>query len=654
MKWADRLRLWWLPLLLVLVPAAGLVPAHRDLIDFFAPMRGLTAQMLATGVGPWINLANGCGEAWFANPETAVLYPPAWLHLVLPSTWALSAEIALHLALFSLAVGLLARDLGASRWGRLLAEVTAWSAGPVMVTVGVLNNLETLTWIPWMVVAARLDDRRSVPLLAGFTALGWLGGEPQIWTIGVVLVIVLARRRVSAALGVALGVVVVAVQLVPFVVWVLEGDRGTSAAWLLRGAVTPADWSGVVVPGLPSNPARMVYAESLFLGAPILLCALLGAWRRRWVLLTVAVLAILATLPEIGGGGLFIALTGGLVRYPSRFALVGLAMLVPLVGKGADDWLAGRGRWQAAVVAVLTLASCGLTAHPWRWWIAGIPALLMLAAAALPARRPLRASVLIAGGVSVVIAGLPLLGLRPVTELRAGEPAWPEAADGERLYVPTPAEDVMAWLALDHRNRQLWPVGYLNLDQGLLLARTDSPIANRRLASHIGTTDEGPTRRWWLDTLAARWIVLPSGDGLPDGMNEVAEKSGMRLLKNRRALPVVSLVDRTPVADQRPHPTGRVVDLELEDNACKATLVAPEEAWAWISLTPVSGWRWWLDDRPVELHQGPGIVQFLEVPEGEHRLAGRYRPPGHMLTTLFSGCALVVVLAGLAGRRREP
>jgi hypothetical protein len=128
----------------------------------------------------------------------------------------------------------------------------------------------------------------------------------------------------------------------------------------------------------------------------------------------------------------------------------------------------------------------------------------------------------------------------------------------------------------------------------------------------------------------------------------------MRLLKNRRALPVVSLVDRAPVADQRPHPTGRVVDLELEGNACKATLVAPEDAWTWISLTPVSGWRWWLDDRPVELHQGPGIVQFLEVPEGEHRLAGRYRPPGHMLTTLFSGCALVVVLASLAGRRREP
>lgn len=653
MKWFDRLGLWWIPLLLVLVPAAGMMPAHRDLIDFFAPMRGLTAQMLATGVGPWINLANGCGEAWFANPETAVLYPPAWLHLVLPASWALSAEIALHLALLSLGVGLLARNLGASRSGRLLAELTAWSAGPVMVTVGVLNNLATLTWLPWMVFAARIDDRRSMPLLAGFTALGWLGGEPQVWAIGVMLVIVLARRRVWAALGVALGVAVVAVQLVPFLVWVMEGDRGTSAAWLLRGAVTPADWSGVLVPGLPPNPARMVYAESLFLGAPILLCALLGAWRRRWVLLIVAALAIFATLPEIGGSGLFVTLTGGLVRYPSRFALVGLAMLVPLIGQGADEWLAGRGRWLAAILAVLTVALCELTAHPWRWWVAGIPALLMLIAAITPARRRLRAAVLIAGGLSVVVAGLPLLGLRSVTELRVGEAAWPEAANGQRLYVPTPAEDVMLWLALDHQNRRIWPVGYLNLDDGLVLARTDSPIANRRLASHIRTTDEGPTRRWWLDTLAAGWIVLPSGEGLPAGMDEVTENRGMRLLRNHGALPVVSLADRAPEADQLPRSAGEVVDLEVEGNACTATLVASENAWAWISLTPVTGWRWWLDGRPIELQQGPGIVQYLELPEGEHRLRGLYRPPGHLLTTIISGCALVVVLAGLA-RRREP
>ena len=123
----------------------------------------------------------------------------------------MTLEIALHLALLSLGVGLLARDLGASRYGRLVAEAVAWSAGPILVTVGVLNNLETLAWLPWMVLAARLDDRRSAPLLAAATAMAWLGGEPQVWAVGVVLVIGVARARGPAVVGLTIGVAIIAV-----------------------------------------------------------------------------------------------------------------------------------------------------------------------------------------------------------------------------------------------------------------------------------------------------------------------------------------------------------------------------------------------------------------------------------------------------------
>ena len=654
MKRADLAGLWWVPLLLGVAPLLGWMPAHRDLIDFFAPMRGLTAELIGAGAAPWINLANGCGEAWFANPETAVLYPPAWLHLVLPGSWALTVEIALHLALWSLGVGLVARELGASREGRTFAEVTAWSAGPVLVTVGVLNNLETLTWLPWMVLAARLEDRRSVPLLAVATALGWLGGEPQVWAMGVVLVIAVARRRAQALMGISLGVAVIAVQLVPFLAWVAEGDRGPAASWLLRGALTPVDWSGVLVPGLFSTAGRMVYAESLFLGAPVLVCALLGGWRWRWLLGVAAVFALLATLPEIGGGRIFVILTGGLVRYPSRFALIGLALLLPLAGRGADDWLAGHGRRLAAVACGLTLVICVLTGHSLRWWVAGAPALLMLIAALAPARRTLRAAALVAGFAGMVVAGLPLIGLRSITDIRPAQPTWPEAVGGGRIYVPTPAEDVMPWLASGLDARRLWPVGYLNLEEGLTLTRTDAPVANRRLASHISITDEGPVKRWWLDALAAEWIILPMGQGLPSGMEEVASRRGMRLLRNHNAMPVMWLSDRPPDPDHPGNPIGEVTDQTLIGSACSMTVSTPTEGWISLSLAPVNGWRWLLDGSPVELEQGPGIIQFLRMPAGDHRLDGRYRPPIHMLTTVFSGCAVLVVLAGLAVRRQEP
>ena len=82
--------------------------------------------------------------------------------------------------------------------------------------------------------------------------------------------------------------------------------------------------------------------------------------------------------------------------------------------------------------------------------------------------------------------------------------------------------------------------------------------------------------------------------------------------------------------------------------------MTPDRAWLWISLAPVRGWRWRLDGRPVELEQGPGIVQYLEVAAGSHRLEGFYMPPAHYLSTIFSGCAVLVVFVLMARKRRVP
>ena len=171
----------------------------------------------------------------------------------------------------------------------------------------------------------------------------------------------------------------------------------------------------------------------------------------------------------------------------------------------------------------------------------------------------------------------------------------------------------MQWLASSLGARRLWPVGYLNLEEGLTLARTDAPVANRRLASHIAITDEGPAKRWWLDTLAAGWVILPDTSGRPDARDAVVSRGGLRLLRNNRAVPVVSLADRPPDPQQPHSMIGEVRALKLEENSCSAILVVPEDAWVWVSLAPVNGWRWRLDGRSVTLQQGPGIVQFLEV-----------------------------------------
>jgi hypothetical protein len=628
------------------LPVLGWAPLHRDLVDYFVPIRQLTARCLAEGSVPWLNPANGCGEAWFANPQTGVLYPPHWAYQVLPTTWALTLEVAVHLALLSLGAGLLARRWGADAPGRTAAEAAAFTAGPVVATVGVVNNLEALAWVPWMVLSASSEDRRALPATAAAVAGGWLAGEPQVWAIGVALAVVAARRRLPAIAAGVLGLALAAVQAVPFVAWVLEGDRGASSgAQALVGAVPPAAWWGVVLPGAPVAVAdQMVYAESLFLGAPFLAWALLGLRRRPWAAAPVAVLALLATLPAVGGGAVYLGLTGGLLRYPGRFALVAVACLVPLVGLGYSRWRAGAGAPACLVVACLSLLGCVAAPLPGHLLLAGLPALLLLVVS-FAGQRPILRDLVLAVAISASAAAcVPLLGAGPWPwPPEEGPPTpWPEACSGGRLYTPPLNPDVGQWLATGLAPRTRWPVGYLNLEQGVSLTRTWGPLGHRRLAEHLELADQGAAGRWWLDSLAAGWLVLPYAEP-PPRMLVVRRQGGLWLHRNLAALPEVTLAAAPPVGEAPWTGIGAVVALAPVDNGLVASTASSREGWAWISVAPVSGWRWWLDGARVEPEQGPGIVQFLAVPAGVHRLEGRYRPrglPAAGLVTVLSGAIL--------------
>ncbi len=124
----------------------------------------------------------------------------------------------------------------------------------------------------------------------------------------------------------------------------------------------------------------------------------------------------------------------------------------------------------------------------------------------------------------------------------------------------------------------------------------------------------------------------------------VREKGGMQLFRNLNALPVLSVADGPPHPQEPWRQGGEVTGLELEANRCTATTVAQQNGWLWVSLAPVQGWSWRLDGVEVELEQGPGIVQYLEVPAGRHRLEGRYRPPGLLPAALVSTAAVLMTL----------
>ena len=118
----------------------------------------------------------------------------------------------------------------------------------------------------------------------------------------------------------------------------------------------------------------------------------------------------------------------------------------------------------------------------------------------------------------------------------------------------------------------------------------------------------------------------------------------MQLFRNLKALPVLSAADGPPHPHEPWQKGGEVTGMELEANQLSATTVTKQDGWLWVSLAPVQGWRWRVDGREVALEQGPGIVQYLEIPAGRHRLEGRYRPPGLLPAALVSTVAVLMAL----------
>ncbi len=648
-----RWPLWPLALVLLVLPLMGRLPVHRDLADFFLPMREHTAARLATGELPWLNPANGCGEPWFANPETGVLYPPHWLYLVTPCEWGITLELLLHLGLLAAGAGLLARRLGGGVGGQRIAEAAALCAGPVLTLVGVVNNLDALAWLPWMALAAGARSR-TVPLTALAVAAGWLAGEPQVWALGLALAVAFAPRRRPALLGAALGVGLVAVQAVPFLALVLEGNRGpAAAAGTLTGAVSLAGWLSTVVVGAPvAPPLQTPWAESLFLGPPLLTLAFLGARRRAMLLLAVGVLAALATLPAMGGGGLYLLLTRGLVWYPSRFAVVALAILLPLAGCGWRRWLEGEGRIVAVTLGVVAVGFAGLAPTPVAWAATVIPAGVLVVAALLPSRRWLRGAAVGLGLAGCVAAGLPFLASRPVTEVRAeARTPWPAEVTTGRLYSPPPPPLWLPRLSASLAARAAWPVGYLNLEQGLAVARTWAPVTSARLDRQLAEAARGNGPSWWLDALAARWLVTPSPLDWP-GVEPVAHRRGLWLHRNRNAWDVAALVEQAPSATGEGSLRPGALALRQTSSSVTVATLAKEPAWIRLSLAPAAGWRWWLDERPVRPRRGPGIVQAVPIGAGRHTLRGRYRPPALAPAAAVSLLALIGVLGALLCPRR--
>jgi hypothetical protein len=303
---------------------AGRVLAEGDLFTYFYPYWSEATRALRAGRLPLWNDVLFMGVPFLANSQVGIFYPINWpLWLLLPAHQSLHWSIVLHLCLA--AVGIYAyarRSLSLGRLGSGTAGVALALGGYLGAQVEHLNQLQALSWFPWLLLLYDQSRERRRGVWVGtalVVALVLLAGHTQSAFIVLAGMGVYALapggspprlRRLAMLAGVgALGVGLAAAQLVPtFELTRLSvRARGLPFNERISFSLSPLYLARALLPGhgRPVAPEKIEYVATI--GLVGLSLAALGLWTlvrrgersqaRRGILL-------------LAGLGLFLALGG--------------------------------------------------------------------------------------------------------------------------------------------------------------------------------------------------------------------------------------------------------------------------------------------------------------------------------------------------------
>lgn len=659
-------------------PAEG-NPLLRDVTFQIHPWLLFLRHELRAGRLPFWNPHQFSGSPFWGNGQAAPLFPLHLLFALLPVGLGAVLLPWLRLMIAGCGVWLLARELGLSRHGALLAALVFPLSG-MLVSFLLFPMGNALALVPWVLWAVeRIAVGRGGGLLLAFAGgLQLLGGHPETVVHTALLaglyLLVRGAARPAAAWARFLGgwlaaAALAAVQILPLALVLPETSRWQRLAE--AGAEPPfalllQQPLRLVLPQLYGHPAEGTWwgpfnysATAVYAGAlalPLAAAGLAGCRRdRRWMAIA-AVLAfsfvaayhwpgvrdLLGALPVVG-------------RAAHHRLIFGIELsLALLAGAGLDRWLEGRGRslLAGAAAVVLSLGAAwalyldeweirGLTEAQVRWTIGALAAALVLAAA-LRLPRPWRERL------------RPLLPAVAVCDLLLAHGGILGALPAERLYPETGAIRF-----LRGQEGRVAGVGQAlrpnaAMVYGLYDPRGDDPVKLERYEKIYATFAPGdpvyyePIHHWrapWLDRLGVRWVVAePGGAAPPDPSWRLAwDGPDARVFERPGALPLVRW------------DAGRegVRVLRREPGLWEVAWTAPEEGTLIVAETWDRGWRAEAAGRPVEVRPVDGALIGLRLGPGEGRLALRYQPPGWVAGAAVSALALAGLLAfGVAGWRR--
>lgn len=674
------------------VDSAAGNPVLRDVTYQIQPWLLYLRQELRAGRLPFWNPHQSSGTPFWANGQSASLFPLHLLFAALPLQIGFVLLPWLRATVAGCGVWLLARRLGLGRPGAAIAAVIFPLSGMLVsfLLFPMGNALALVPWVLWAVECLAAGAGWAPLALVG--GLQLLGGHPETAAHTALLsgLYLLVRGRGPGGEGTwalpdlrtwwhwicgwGAAALIAAVQILPLALLLPATGK-----WLQvhGGAYPPLPVLGhqllrLVLPQLFGHPAEGTWwgpfnysATAVYAGAlalPLAAAGLAAArgdrrWRAVVALLVFSLLAAyhlpglreaLATLPVIGRAALHRLIFG---------VELGLALLA---GAGCERWLAGKGRGLLAGTA----AAAGLLAVAWmvdagEWsirgtlreqaaWSAWALAAVLLLAASLWLRRERRWTV------------WPLLLALVLVDLLAAHGRINPGLALERFY---PRTGAVAFL--QGQPGRVAGIGEAlrpnaALVYGLADVRGDDPV---KLASYDAQVYGAfaapdpvyfrPIERWshpGLDLLGVRWVVAGPGEEPPvsvppPGWRLAYAGPDARVYERPGALPLVRWAGGGGRAEAiRQQPGG----WEIAWRAPRAGALVVAEAWA-------PGWQAVSGTHRLPVHPVAGLLGVRLGP-GEGRLTLRYRPPGIVAGTVLSlaGLGLALWSALRRGTRSAP
>jgi hypothetical protein len=376
-------QLWWPDRILV----------KRDATMTFLPVKQYMLDRLRSGELPEWFPYDALGRSFIGVAITGVFHPFTLLYFLFPAADALRLSVLLSCLLAAGGAFWLGRHLGLSATGSLLAGFAFACSGYVVSMTENIQYLYSICLVPLMLLAldrALADRLEWTAAAAALWATVFLNGDIQTGYYFAFVALLWAVMRAPGSLprvlrtlsGVAgLTALLAGIQLGPSLMVFLGSNLRHSPIFqefvlqwsthplrlltMLAWPVSTESEPGVIMGLFFDNVAITPWAESLYLGVPLLGLALFGARRRRDLRVFTA-LGLLALLLALGRhGGLYDIFRHtiplwSVFRYPEKwmgFVSLSAAMLA---GAGLDALRADQRHAKPWLTAACLCVGAGL------------------------------------------------------------------------------------------------------------------------------------------------------------------------------------------------------------------------------------------------------------------------------------------------------